>query len=134
MNHLEIQFALDQEGRACNIRQRGAGVWGIGALKAGSKDKTFSNRVTTTMNDRASPVEPEFDSVRRMAAQSVGRIATESSIPTLQEAFRLDSATTGIPQTARWALQIMGEASPGEFRPFVESFSGWRLQPISPTK
>lgn len=127
VKQLNKASGLGEHGRA-------AGVWGIGALKADSKDAKLSAHVIDTMNDRVSPLEPEFDSVRRMAAQAIGRIAAESSIPVLQAAFPEDSATTKIPQTVRWALQVMGEASPGDIETFEEPVSGWRLQPITSSR
>lgn len=127
VKQLDKYSGLGEQGRS-------AGLWGIGALKAGSKDEPMSAKVITTMNDRMNPLVPEYDLVRRMAAQSVGRIGARSSVPILQAAFPLDSAETGVPQTIRWALQFMGEASPGDIIPVEEPIGGWRLQPITSSR
>lgn len=123
MQQLNKQSGLGEQARS-------AGIWAIGALKAGTKDKATTKQLIGRLNDRNHPTFPEFNLARRMAAQAIGRIQSETAITHLESAFEEDGPPTYIPQTARWALQIFGNPSLGPIRPGLKPPGAWKLLPL----
>lgn len=128
----ELQHMTDQISKESGLSEQGrsAGIWGIGALNAGSKDESATKALVGRLVDRVHPVMPEFDIVRRMAAQGLGRVGSESAITHLKTAFEIDGTHTFIPQTARWSLQMLEQPSPGPIPETPASVGSWKLLPL----
>lgn len=109
-------------------RARSAAVWAIGRLYKGNADQELVDALVERVKDVALP-QPEFDTVRRMSAISLGRMNAESAVPTLRD---FTSYPAGLmSQSCYWAIErITGETPPTVDPPPPVDYGDWFLKPV----
>jgi HEAT repeat protein len=92
---------------------RTAAVWAIGLMYEGKPDPALVRQLTSRLTDLPSPAGAEHDSVRRVAAISLGRMKAKDATATLKR-FYIDKPTLDpVSNACGWALsQITGEPLP----------------------
>lgn len=107
---------------------RAAACWALGHLKAASPDEQLAEAFAARLADVASP-NPEQEIVRTMTAISLGRMKSESQLPTLRTFAAQHGPIDSVGLACLWAIeQIAGE--PWEkVETLTFGVSGWFLQP-----
>lgn len=107
---------------------RAAACWSLGHLKATAPDEQLAEAFAARLADVASP-NPEQEIVRTMTAISLGRMKSESQLPTLRTFAEQHGPIDSVGLACLWAIeQITGE--PWEtVETLTFGVSGWFLQP-----
>ncbi len=109
--------------------KRAAAMWTLGLLHENDPDPELTTSYIGRVADRiAAP--PEWPQVRRMSAVALGLIRAKTAVPGLLEAYKVDPVETVIPDSARWALGMIGEAPPEPVKPLSLQVGGWKLSPV----
>lgn len=58
---------------------------------------------------------------------ALGMIRAKSAVPRLMEAYQTDSPAIVIPDSARWALGMIGGPSPAPVKEFPQAIGSWSL-------
>jgi HEAT repeat protein len=108
---------------------RCAAIWTLGHLHAGTPDEALAKELMQRVTD-TNPLQPEYISVQRMSAVSLGRMKAVSQAAALREWLGAE-ADKGIGDPAfMWAVtQLTGETFP-EPEPPTIGMSGWFLEPL----
>lgn len=107
---------------------RAAAIWALGRIHANAPPPDLVQRFIERADDNGIP--PESEEVRVAAAIAVGRMKAESAIPVLRRYYLGGPAFGTIDYACGWALsQITGEPVP-VIEPYVDSRSGWFLEPF----
>jgi HEAT repeat protein len=110
---------------------RGAAIWALGVLHAGTSDEELARQLMERLNDVDDPFNPELDIVHEMSAVTLGRMRARSQSPALQ--MRLTSGHGRTLLAIRWAIeQITGESLP-PLPPDNRYRTNWFLEPLDGT-
>jgi len=91
---------------------RAAAIWALGYLLADSQDAEVSGTLAGRLADAGS-IPPESDEVRAMAAISMGRIASPSSLEPLRKWASTEGTDTYIGRRCAWSIELLtGEPIP----------------------
>ena len=94
------------------VMARGAAIWALGHLHAGSPDSELAELFAGRLSD-LNPNDPEFQLVRRCSAISMGRMKAAQVSDTLAAFLESENHVVDIGGACRWALiQIDGEDRP----------------------
>lgn len=122
---LESQFAKSAPGTA---EKRASALWALSLLFEKNPDPNIARRFEERIQDRLS-MPPEFLPVRRASVLALGIMRAEQSHEVVRETMVMDPQDSLIPDTARWALPLLGQPFPPELSPLRILFGGWRITP-----
>ena len=109
--------------------KRAAAMWTLGLFHEGDMVPDLTKSFLERIADRAS-VPPELDDeVQRMSAVALGLMKAKPAVAGLLEAYEIDPPLTVIPDSARWALGMIGEPLPEPVKPRFLNVGGWKLSP-----
>jgi hypothetical protein len=123
---LEPNFKKSEPG---GDAKRSAAMWAIGLMRENEAVPELTKSFLERLADRTGMM-PEQYSIRRMSAVALGILRSKSAASGLVEAYQLDSAEGGLPDSARWSLGMIGEPMPEPAKGFSSLISGWKLNPI----
>jgi hypothetical protein len=123
---LEPNFKKSEPG---GIEKRSAAMWTMGLIHENDSDPALTKSFLGRLADREGMM-PEQLQVRRMAAVALGILRAKSAASGLNEAYELDSVEAMIPDSARWALGMIGEPMPAPTKGFLSNVGGWKLNPL----
>lgn len=123
---LEQQFSKSAPG---SPGKRASALWALAVIHEKSASQELAKRYEERIKDRTS-LMPESPLVRRSSALALGLLRARNSIPVALEAYELDPQDSGIPDTVRWILPLLGEPMLPEIKPSVIGVSGWRISPV----
>jgi HEAT repeat protein len=107
---------------------RGAAIWALGVLHAGTEDEELASQLMERLNDTDDPFNPEMDIVHEMSAVTLGRMQASSQSSALQ--VRLKSGYGRTLLAIRWAIeQITGESLP-PLPPEDRFKTNWFIEPL----
>ena len=109
--------------------KRAAAIWTIGLLNENNPAPDLAGSLAGRVADRIDPGAEQLE-VRRISAIALGMMRAKSAASGLLEAYELDPSGSVIPDSARWALGMMGEALPDPVKPYAPVIGGWKLSPI----
>jgi hypothetical protein len=91
---------------------RAAATWALGMLHEGKSDPAVVRELEARLTAVPGP-PPEFETVRRMAAVSLGRMKAKDSVPTLRKYYEGKPNLDSVNNACGWAImQITGEPVP----------------------
>lgn len=122
---MEPHFSKTAPGRTF---KRAAAMWTLGLFHENDPVPELTKSFLERMADRAG-IPPEMPEVQRMSAIALGLMKSEPAVAGLLEAYRIDLPDTGIPDSARWALGMIGEPLPEPLKPMLIEVGGWKLSP-----
>ena len=108
--------------------KRAAAMWALGLFHENDSVPDLEKSYLERIADRAG-VPPEMHEVQRMSAIALGLMRAKPAVPGLLEAYTTDFPDTGIPDSARWALGMIGEPLPEPVKPQFLEVGGWKLSP-----
>ena len=108
--------------------KRAAAMWTLGLFHENDPVPELAKSFLERIADRAS-VPPEMDEVQRMSAIALGLMKAKPAVAGLLEAYNDDPPDSGIPDSARWALGMIGEPLPEPVKPRLLDVAGWKLSP-----
>lgn len=108
---------------------RTAACWALGRIHEGKVVEDLVKKFEERLEDVAS-LMPEFDPVRMMCALGLGRMKSESSLPSLRQ-FSTE-ASDQVSLACWWSIQRMTGEKPPDWKPSVRMASGWFLTPLDP--
>ncbi len=111
------------------VYKRAAAMWAIGLLHENDPAPGLVKSLLERIADRTSPM-PELEPVRRQCTVALGFMRAKTGVPGLIEAFSVDSFPSGIPNSARWSLGMIGEPMPDPLAPAPQPVGGWKLNPV----
>jgi HEAT repeat protein len=112
------------------VDKRAACLWALALLHERDPDPDLIPQFESRVQDRGGMM-PEGVPVRRVSVLCIGLMRGTSAVPTVEEAFEVDSLVTSIPVTAQWVLPLLGEPLPPHRPQDRQLFSGWRLAPTT---
>jgi len=109
--------------------KRAAAMWTLGLFHENDPVPALAKSFLERIADRAS-VPPEMHEVQRMSAIALGLMKAQPAKAGLLEAYQTDLPDTVIPDSARWALGMIGEPLPEPVKPHFLEVGGWKLSPV----
>ena len=108
--------------------KRAAAMWTLGLFHENDPVPDLEKSFLGRMADRLS-LPPETFEVRRMSAVALGLMRAKTAVPGLLEAYQIDYSDSVIPDSARWALGMIGEPLPEPVKAYPIEVGGWKLGP-----
>jgi HEAT repeat protein len=107
---------------------RGAAIWSLGLLHAGTLDEELAVQLYTRATDNGLP--PEDALVREMSAITIGRMRAREQAEALRKYVGPKFHAGPISAAVRWALIECNSPPIPELVPLGKGMSGWFLEPI----
>ena len=124
---MEPHFGKTMPG---GIFKRAAAMWTLGLFHENDPVPDLTKSFLERIADRAS-VPSELNEVQRMSAIALGFMKAKPAVAGLMEAYQTDPPDTGIPDSAGWALGMIGEPLPEPLRkPRSIEVGDWKLSPV----
>ncbi len=108
--------------------KRAAAMWTLGLFHENDTVPDLTKSFLARIADRAG-VPPELYEVKCMSAIALGLMKAKPAVAGLLEAYNDDPPDSGIPDSARWALGMIGEPLPEPVKPMSIEVGGWKLSP-----
>ncbi len=109
--------------------KRAAAMWALGLFHENDPVPALAKSFLERIADRAG-IPPEMHEVQSMSAIALGLMKAKPAVPGLLEAYKIDFPDTGIPDSARWSLGMIGETLPDPVKPISLVVGGWKLSPV----
>jgi len=122
---MEPHFGKTVPGRTF---KRAAAMWTLGLFHENDPVPALAKSFIERMADRAG-IPPEMPEVQRMSAIALGLMKAKPAVTELLEAYKTDLPDTVIPDSARWALGMIGEPLPEPVKSHLLAVGGWKLSP-----
>ena len=110
--------------------KRAAAMWTLGLFHENDPVPALAKSFLERIADRAG-IPPEMHQVQSMSAIALGLMKAKPAVPGLLEAYKIDFPDTGVPDSARWALGMIGDPLPEPVKPQFLEVGGWRLSPAA---
>jgi len=111
------------------IRSRGAAIWVLGRMKAGTRDVGLEDALDERINDFDDKF-PDHTLVKQMSAVALARMNAADRVPMLRGLATNGSLPIQLDVSLRWAVkQLTGEELPPP-EPLTASQSTWFLEPL----
>jgi hypothetical protein len=123
---MEQQFSKSVQGSS---EKRASALWALGVIMEKTASEPLARKYEERIQDRNS-LPPEELSVRRSSVMALGLLRSRSSIPVLTDAYKIDPQVSGIPDTVRWVLPLLGEPMLPEIVASESGIGGWRITPV----
>ena len=118
-----------KKGEPGGNEKRSAAIWAMGLMNENDPVPELTKSLLGRLADRGGMM-PEQMAIRRMSAVSLGILRAKSAASGLADAYKLDPVDAVIPDSARWALGMIGEPIPEPTKPVSGLIGGWKLSPM----
>lgn len=108
---------------------RGAAVWAIGEVLQDQPQPDVVAELESRLND-ANPILPEADSVRGLAAVSLGKMQSQGSMEYLVEWREVHGLNSFVGRRSAWAIYKLTGEPVGEVPTSTSNLGGWFVQPL----
>jgi hypothetical protein len=123
---LERQFSKSAPG---SVEKRASALWALAVIHEKTASEELAKKYEERIQDRSS-LPPESLPVRRSSVLSLGLLRSVKSIPVVVESSKVDPLDSGIPDTARWVLPLLGQPMPPAIVASESGIGGWRITPV----
>lgn len=123
-----LEPAISKAPRVYTFK-RAAAIWTLGLLNENNPEHGLVKSLAGRVADRLEPGAEQLE-VRRISAVALGLMRANSASTELLDAYNIDPALSVIPDSARWALGMMGQPLPDPVKPYEPVVGNWRLSPI----
>lgn len=123
---MELQFSKSAKGTP---DKRASGLWALAVIHEKTANEELAGKFEARIQDRNS-LPPEYLPVRRSSVMALGLLRSVKSVPVVMESYRIDPPDSGIPDTARWILPLLGQPMPSGIEPVTVGVGGWRITPV----
>lgn len=108
---------------------RSAAVWAIGEVLQDQPQPDVVSELESRLND-ANPILPEADSVRGLAAVSLGKMQSQGSMEYLVEWREVHGLNSFVGRRSAWAIYKLTGEPVGEVPTSTSNLGGWFVQPL----
>lgn len=123
-----LEPAISKAPRVYTFK-RAAAIWTLGLLNENNPEPGLVKSLAGRVADRLEPGAEQLE-VRRISAVALGLMRANAASIELLEAYNIDPVLSVIPDSARWALGMMGQPLPDPVKPYAQVVGDWRLSPL----
>jgi HEAT repeat protein len=117
------------KNRPTGMRSRGAAIWALGRIKAGTRDADLEQALIERVTDFPER-NPEIDLVKQMSAVALARMNAVDEAATMRDVIETQVISLPLGVTLRWAVeQLTDEEIPPPIPP-PASQPDWFLEPV----